>query len=438
MIYKKRDGWVIPPSVRQIERKYKGKLQEDLTFGKSMSFGLNLDGSSKYGWFPFRQAFSRKFLDKLFSLREISNSRIILDPFMGSGNTLLASVERGLTSIGIDISPLFQFVSSVKTKNIPKSAFERAVNIVQEANKLHNETVNVPSLSSFNRLFKQDTIASLLRVIQAAQGKGSAEEVVKFAVISTLLTFSTAARWGKGLRVVRPKPDYDRDILVRKITAMQRDQNSDNVKNRGNAIPLLGNVNDLERLHDINGAIFKLTEETGVDTVITSPPYCNSSDYIEMYKLEHWILGYVCDAKEFRSLSHSTMRSHLTFCNQHFDWKHGVIEDCASSLENLDLWNKKIPMMLQGYTSDLYEMLKNISTVVGDKGRFFILQGGSCYGNIPIPFDLVLADFASELGLTVEKIIVTRYLSTSSQQSKTLGNKERRILREALLVISAC
>lgn len=428
---------MIPPSVREIERRYKEKLQEDLTFGKSMSFGLNLDGSGKYGWFPFRQAFSRKFLDKLFSLKKISKSKIILDPFMGSGNTLLASVERGLTAIGIDVSPLFQFVSSVKTKNILDSEFERAVNIVQEANELQNETVKVPSLSSFNKLFKQDTIVSLLRVIQAAQDERIAGEVVKFAIISTLLSFSAAARWGKGLRIVRPKPDYDSNILMRKITAMQKDQNSDNVMNRGNAIALLGSVNDLERLHDINGANFKLTKETGVDTVITSPPYCNSSDYIEMYKLEHWILSYVRDAKEFHSLSYSTMRSHLTFCDHHFKWKHKAIEDCASHLESQDLWNKKIPMMLRGYTSDLYEAIKNISTVVEDKGRLFVLQGNSCYGNIPIPFDLVLADFASELGLVVEKIIVTRYLPTSSQQRKNLSVKERKILRESLLVFVA-
>lgn len=427
---------MILPSVHEIERKYNGKLQEDLTFGKSMSFGLNLDGSGTYGWFPFRQAFSRRFVDKLFSLKEISNSKIILDPFMGSGNTLVASVERGLTAFGIDVSPLFQLISSVKTRDIPDGAFKTAINIVKEADKLENVTDEVPSLSSFNRLFKQDTILSLLRVIHAAQGQGIAEEVVKFAVISTLLSFTAAARWGKGLRIIRPKPDYDSKIIVRKITSMQEDHHSGKDRNRGKGIPLLGSVHSLEYLQDITGTRFKLTSGTDVDTVVTSPPYCNSSDYIEMYKLEHWILGYIQDSKEFLSLSHSTIRSHLTFLDEQIKWKHETIENCVSNLENQDLWNRKIPKMVQGYTSDLYEALKNISALVKDKGRLFILQGNSCYGNIPIPFDLVLADFACEMGLTVEKIMVTRYLSTSSQQRKNLSDRERRILRESLLFIS--
>jgi hypothetical protein len=437
VICEKRDGLLIPPSVREIERRYKGKLQEDLTFGKSMSFGLNLDGSGKYGWFPFRQAFSRKFLDKLFSLKEMSDSKIILDPFMGSGNSLLASVEKGLTAIGVDVSPLFQFVSWVKTKEIPESAFAQAASIIQKASKIDKKSVEMPSLSSFNRLFKRDTIINLLKVIKAAQDQGIAGEIVKFAVVSELLSFSSAARWGKGLRIVRPKPVYDISILLMKITEMLRDMNSDKTENRGKTIPLCGNVNDLEHLKDIDGAHFELNEETGVNRIVTSPPYCNSSDYIEMYKLEHWILGHVQDAKEFQSLSHSTMRSHLTFHDEDLDWKHPVVEDCAAQLESQDLWNKRIPMMVRGYTSDLHQALRNISGIVEEKGRLFILQGNSCYGSIPIPFDLVLADFISEAGLTVEKIVVTRYLSTSSQQRKSLSGRERKILRESLLFANA-
>ena len=437
MICEKRDGLLIPSSVREIERRYKGKLQEDLTFGKSMSFGLNLDGSGKYGWFPFRQAFSRKFLDKLFSLKEMSDSKIILDPFMGSGNSLLASVERGLTTIGVDVSPLFQFVSCIKTKEIPESAFARAASIIHEASKIDKESVEMPSLSSFTRLFEQDTIVNLLKVIRAAQDQGIAGEIVKFAVVSTLLSFSSAARWGKGLRIVRTKPPYDSNILLGKVATMLGDVNSSNYEHHGEALPLWGSVNDLEHLKNVDGIQFELNEETGVNTVITSPPYCNSSDYIEMYKLEHWVLGHVHDAEEFQSLSHSTMRSHLTFHDGDLKRKHPVVEDCAAQLESRDLWNKKIPLMLRGYTSDLFEALREISNIVEDKGHFFILQGNSCYGNIPIPFDLILADFASELELTVEKIIITRYLSTSSQQSKTLGNDERRTLRESLLVIEA-
>ena len=43
-----------------------------------------------------------------------SRAAVVLDPFMGSGTTLVEGVQRGGTSIGVDIDPLARFIARAK------------------------------------------------------------------------------------------------------------------------------------------------------------------------------------------------------------------------------------------------------------------------------------------------------------------------------------
>ncbi|HYT40500.1 MAG TPA: DNA methyltransferase, partial [Acidimicrobiia bacterium] len=43
-----------------------------------------------------------------------SPTRVVLDPFMGSGTTLVEAVLRGGTSIGVDLDPLARFIARAK------------------------------------------------------------------------------------------------------------------------------------------------------------------------------------------------------------------------------------------------------------------------------------------------------------------------------------
>src|ERR1700677_3180040 len=48
-------------------------------------------------------------------LLDVQDDQIVLDPFCGTGTTLVESMKRGIVSVGIDASPFSCFVSRVKT-----------------------------------------------------------------------------------------------------------------------------------------------------------------------------------------------------------------------------------------------------------------------------------------------------------------------------------
>lgn len=97
--------------------------------------------------------------------------------------------------------------------------------------------------------------------------------------------------------------------------------------------PLCGDSRNFDTVVDPLSANYEILPLNKVDCVVTSPPYCNSADYVEMYKLEHWFLDFVKSYDDFRALSHSTIRSHTTFSNSKTTWKHDVIEDICLQLK---------------------------------------------------------------------------------------------------------
>jgi DNA modification methylase len=388
-----------------------------------------------YDWFPYTQRFPSKFLRKIFKRREFLQSRSILDPFMGSGNTLVACVEFGKIGYGLDISPLFWFITNVKIGEYTKEDFQGAVVAIKNISE--NNNVDLPILSSFKKLFVERQLNNLLKLREVAYDLNpKSRKILLFALVSKLIDLSRAKRYGKGLRLKMKKgrPPNVGKVIMKKIKRMKYEYIDFQKKARigGRCFPILA---DARRIPLKNKMIEK-NDEKRIDLVLTSPPYCNSSDYIEMYKLEHWFLDFVSDYDEFKRLSYSTVRSHTTFLNRSFDWKHPVLEEMISAFEKTELWNKRIPFMITGYFDDLRKSLNEIYSVLSFNGKVLIVLGNSCYSRIIIPTDLLIADAANEVGFRVERIEVLRQLFTSGQQWRTLSADSRKFLRESMICLA--
>jgi SAM-dependent methyltransferase len=66
-------------------------------------------------WYNFILGFSDKLVSEMIRQLSIEKGQLILDPFCGTGTTLVQATKRGIHSVGIDASPFSCFVSRVKT-----------------------------------------------------------------------------------------------------------------------------------------------------------------------------------------------------------------------------------------------------------------------------------------------------------------------------------
>jgi hypothetical protein len=434
---------MILDSIRLLEQKYHDKIcDKRLEYG-SFIHTRETNDSDIYNWFPLTQRFSSSFLDILFRHKELRLAKIILDPFMGCGNTLVECLKHGKIGYGVDISELFWFITCVKTKEYSERDFNEAINAIANVNFSTFDNVEIPPFSSFKRLFTKGQISKLYALKKIANElNDNAKELLLFATVSKLLDFSKAVRYGKGLHKKRNyKPVKGVKNIYLKLINMARSYKDfrKSMKRGGMANPLLGDARDLNKLiNPIDRRTYSLPEKK-VDLILTSPPYCNSSDYAEMYKLEHWFLDFVRSYDEFERLSYSTIRSHLSISDTNIRWKNTVIEDICSNLENNNnLWNKKIPTMIRCYFDDLHKSIRQLVRIINPYGYLYVVVGNSCYGKIPIPTDLLLAEIATELGFKVARIEIARNLLTSGQQWKALCSQDKQLLRESIVILSPC
>lgn len=178
-------------------------------------------------------------------------------------------------------------------------------------------------------------------------------------------------------------------------------------------------------------------QKESVNGVIFSPPYANSFDYTEIYKLELWFGDFVKEYEDLRELRQSSVRSHLNaFSNKHLEQKLTLpeLEKLLDELATKELWNKNIPKMLEMYFSQMFELLTKIYKSLKNNGFCAIVIGNSSYGGVVFPTDLLLAKFAQKIGFEVDKIEVDRFIITSSQQYfETIESKN--YLRESIVCL---
>jgi len=422
-------------SVACLQENYDSKIKGCMDqYARLMSLGRCKDSAGVYGWFPFFQAFTPKFLENLFKRRELIKAKTLADVFMGSGNSLVACIEFGKIGYGVDISPFFHFISQVKTSEFTIKDFRVAEKTVKRVQGQPSGTV-APKLSSFKRLFGKANLQRLSAIKEAA---GKLEEnprkLLLFGLASILIDVSKAKRDGKALHMTSERRRVNvKKTLTSKLDKMAQDYAR--LVRKGASFPMIGDARDLSNLRDPSTKRLVQIPEESIGCVVSSPPYCNSSDYVEMYKLEHWFLGFVTNHEESRSLSHSTLRSHTNILRSRPSWTHPVVEDVCGALEDRT-WKRRIPDMIRGYFDDLRTSLFEISKILRPGGHVFLVIGNSCYNKTPIPCDLLAAEAADSVGLGLKEIDVARQITTSGQQMALIDSNSRRFLRESIVILT--
>lgn len=442
-------------AIKSLEKKYSSKLKinKDLNRG-IVSFQQN-KAEPIFQWFSYREGFSKKLLQYLFNDYELLPTHSVLDPFAGSGATLFCAQKAGANSIGFELLPVGKFFIESRKK----VTIMGATRIVSLATKILNDknwqkhrkiTYRFQHLSITQGCFSQQTEEHLNRFLSYWEHVGEDEAwLSKLVVFCNLERISFTRKDGQYLRWDyranrnRASSKFDKGNIpsFEKATSERLHQIIDTLSSSEFQAELFPNCETIEE-GDINiqqGSNFYLMdslEDSSIDCIITSPPYCNRYDYTRTYALELAFLG--TSQSELLSLRQELLTCTVEnrpknlpnekLANKSVEafYGNGACNSIDQFLRNQNelglLNNSNIERMVRGYLIESAYHVFQAAEKMKKGGAYYMVNDNVQYNGMQIPVDLILSEFAVESGLDCEVIwVLPQTKGNSSQQMAKHG-----------------
>lgn len=267
-----------------------------------------------HDWYRFVLSFPPHLVRKYLNRFGLNPGSTILDPFCGTGTTLVESKLHHLCSIGIEANKMAYFASNVKCDwQINLDGFlENSRIIAEHAKKCIATTRTNQTFSDEQyKLILKDSIdpislhkTLILRDVIEEYGSTFKNHHL-LALATSTVRFCSQLYFGPEVGVSRSKKVHD-DVIkcwLSIIQRMGRDLAEHDIINSRYS-PYSANVNFGDS-RDVD----RFLKKNSIDAVFTSPPYPNEKDYTRTTRLESVLLGFLNDRSELREMKKGLLRS---------------------------------------------------------------------------------------------------------------------------------
>jgi len=319
----------------------------------------------------------------------------VLDPFCGSGTTLIEARKLGCSVIGIDNNPVARLISSVKTRNINKKEAERHLEVIlNQAKSQIGRDVELPYVTNRDFWFDLPVSNSLMKIRNSISIIEDREIKELFLVcFSDIIRTVSHVAPGQILQARRPNNHKQKELSeIDVINTFERKCKSvfkllhDDFPEKTSATI----IESLELLSDF-------------DLIITSPPYINAVDYVWAYKLRmHW-LGLADSSKERLELSSTEIGTERIAKSDYVTTFESGIKELDSKLNEIEQGinykagkgqNELRAQVTYKYFQQMEEHLQIMSQKMKKGSRYCLVIGDSNICKTYIPTSDYLINFA--------------------------------------------
>lgn len=405
-----------------------------------VTFQKNKGDIPIHNWYHYTQGYSRDLIQYLLNhlgCKKYSN-KSVYDPFVGSGTTVLACKELGLSSYGSDISPLMTWITKLKTSEWSVNDLKNAIKSIDFKTIKKAEIKNLLFTDYLIKAYSEKILLQIVGwkdYLKALNINKKYKDFVLLALISILEEISLIRKHGSHYRFLNKEDNVGvnklniktiddnvsiNGILEDKVISMINDL--DKIKIKSSKIPEIYTLNARDSIPKIK-----------VDYVITSPPYLNRNNYFSQQKAEISIADILSSELEYKKLVKDSYKSHVeaSFKNDvisSIPEVNKILQKVVLSENN----NAKIPHMICGYFDDLNDTLTNLRSVLKPGAKLAFVVANSRWGGVVIPVDHLLTLIAEQLGYKLNKILVARYKGNSPQQMAKFGKIP---VRESVVIL---
>ena len=287
---------------------------------------LRTEDRAVHDWYRFVLSFPPHLVEAYLERLCVRPSDTVLDPFCGTGTTLVQCKKLGIASLGIESNPMAYFASSVKVdwSVNPTELLHYADEVAASARSALDD---VGDWNGLPLLQSKGTIQTRLRGLTPERSSLLLKDSISPLPLHRSLVLLEAIDRHRDERLRRYGRLALANAVVNRISNLKfgpevglgriKDDAPvleawlDCVRKISHDITLFGersNVPVRVVNADSRGAN-RVLPTASVDAVITSPPYPNEKDYTRTTRLESVILGLIRDRHELRALKRSLIRS---------------------------------------------------------------------------------------------------------------------------------
>lgn len=346
------------------------------------------------------------------------NYHVMMDPFAGSGTSLVEAQRLGMKVIGIDLNPYAVLLSQVKTHSYSNINWDSV--IIRVTSKLNNDIYYKP-IHDFNNIkkwFRPDIIKSLSKVKNVIESEKD-QWVRKFLWICMSEVIYTHSNDRTSTFKLYQKPRSQIDNITNNIT----EDFLSILSKKSSFLP----KSDLPSSTIYSGDSIKVCSaipDDSIDIICTSPPYGDNATTVTYGQSSVLFLKWI-DKKDLAKpnldelLANYSAIDSLSLGGKNADQYSYSSMLLEKYINNIDKTKQK---KVRKFISDYWKVINQLARVIKKDGLIIFTIGNRIVDNQPQPLDKLTIEMFEKLGVRNIQSFSRNILSRQTPQRVSKNN----------------
>ena len=372
---------------------------------------------SVHGIHEYKGKFNPQIVRGILNILNIKEGSKLLDPFCGSGTTLVESTHSNMEGYGTDMNPLAIYISNSKLLALNTKAsilLEHFRNIFATFDTTVISNHEDEYTEYLRDWFPEDNYNIIERLRVSILKEGGEYKSIFFVLASDILR-DYSLQEPADLRIRRRKSPFP-DISFMEAFKIKFDNFLANLLASQNIVGLM-NQKGLATLWDSRESMLKVDTLDGskFDVAITSPPYATALPYIDTQRLSLIWLRFL-DKKEVKNLEASLTGSRELLTKARKELQHNFLNNTSNltksvykyclelneSLSEDDGFRRQaVPYLMYRYFSDMQAMFISVKNSLKLNAPFALVVGHNHTTLGGKRFDVDTPELLKEVALSV-------------------------------------